>query len=45
MSSLLMGLRTIQAHGTELIMLGLKLHSRTFKTKELVPVQPDFALS
>ena len=29
---------------SELIALGRKLHSGTFKTKELVPLQPDFAL-
>ena len=36
---------TIRSHGpsrgTELIMLVRKLHSGTFKTKELVPVQPE----
>ena len=34
----------IGSHGTELIMLGRKLHSGTSKTKELVPVQPVFPL-
>ena len=34
----------IRSHGTELIMLGRKLHSGTFKTKEIVPVQLDFRL-
>lgn len=29
-------------HGTELIMVGRKLHSETSKTKELLQVQPDF---
>jgi len=34
----------IQSRGAELIVLGRGLHSGTSKTKELVPVQPDFPL-
>lgn len=35
---------TIRSHGTELITLGRKLQSGTFRKKDLVPVQPDFPL-
>ena len=35
---------TIKSRGTEIIVLGCKLHSGTSKTKELVPVQRGFPL-